>query len=591
MKYKKNFEIFYWTGIIIFFAGGILLNFQFAYDYTIIKNLMGFLFCIFLSIYYIYKRKEFEFSIFVYLPLIFFAWILISAFYAPFKFESAKSLENYILYFLIFIISSNLKIDKKIFYVWITSGIIASIIGIFQFYGPRHYPISTFGNPNFYAGHIIMVLSLTLSNILNYKEYKNEKLGKFFSYIDILSLFFCLWGLILTNSRAAIMAFILTIPFMLYLNNLEKKGILKYVGLLITVFFIILYYPKILLWYRTNIRFYIWQGTWKLIIKKPILGWGLGNFIFYYPYFRIKEYFLQPESRNVTNHPHNEYLEIWSETGLIGFLIFLSLILFLIINFIKKKESNKLLFVGIIGGIISVLLDNIFSTNMRNPSTSMYFWFLIGITFQYFKREKVPFEVSQLIWYIIFLTSVVLFIFHSFYRILPQVYFKMSESIKELISYEEKMGRKIYEDSFRIKLYKECIENYHKACALNPNDYEIWYKLAYMYGKVGDYKKARDIYLKINNYLFPHYAKTDANLGTIYIKMGNFEKALQYYKIAEWFNPYDVDLLCSIASIYIIYYNNIESALNYIKRVLNLDPKNKYANITILKLKEEGKLK
>jgi len=67
--------------------------------------------------------------------------------------------------------------------------------------------------------------------------------------------------------------------------------------------------------------------------------------------------------------------------------------------------------------------------------------------------------------------------------------------------------------------------------------------------------------------------------------------AHKYYKIAEWFNPYDVGVLCSIASIYIIYYNDIESGLKYLNRVLKIDPENNYANKTILSLKKEGKIK
>jgi hypothetical protein len=187
---KKNKEgkelIYYFSGLTIFFLGGVLLTYHPAYDYTLIKNLTGFLFCLLISVYYLLSRKEFEYSNLIYLPVIYFAWILISLFWAPFKYESAKNLENYILYFLIFITATNLKIDYRVFYIWIFSGICASIVGISQFYGERHYAISTFGNPNFYAGHIIMVLCISFSNLLNY-IYRKENVS-FLFILDILCL-------------------------------------------------------------------------------------------------------------------------------------------------------------------------------------------------------------------------------------------------------------------------------------------------------------------------------------------------------------------------------------------------------------------
>ncbi|MCM8785597.1 MAG: O-antigen ligase family protein [Candidatus Omnitrophica bacterium] len=571
-KEKKNYEIYYWIGIFSFFCG-ILVVFKPAYDYTLIKNLTGFLFCLFLSFYFLLKGKEFDFSSYIYLPIFFFIYILISSFYAPFKFEAAKNLENYLLYFLIFLISSNLELDKKIFYIWIGIGLISAIIGISNFYGEKHYAISTFGNPNFFAGHIIMVLCLSFSNILNWQINKKEKYDKFFKFLDISCFLFGTWALIVSQSRAAIMAFIIGISSVWYIENIEKKSFIKYIPFSLLFISLFLLSPKIIVWYKTNIRYFIWRGTLRMILKKPVFGYGFGNFIFFYPYFRVREYFLQPESTPVTNHPHNEYLELWTETGIIGLLLFLIFIFSFIINAVKNKKETKILHGGIIGGIISVLSDNIFSTNLRNPSTSMYFWFLLGITFKYMKFDKIELKFSKILWYTIFSTSFILSIFHSYYRVFPQIYYKNGITAKD--------------NGF----YFDAIENYLVVCKYNPYNYENWYKLAYAYGMVGDYKKAEQIYLYINKYLFPHFAKTDANLGTVYLKIGDIEKAFKYYKDAEYFNPYDEDILCSIASIYLVYYNNQEKAVKYLNRVLKINPENIYASKTMDILKNKGKIR
>ncbi|MCM8804473.1 MAG: hypothetical protein NC833_04395, partial [Candidatus Omnitrophica bacterium] len=284
---------------------------------------------------------------------------------------------------------------------------------------------------------------------------------------------------------------------------------------------------------------------------------------------------------------HNEYLEKIAEIGILGLLIYIIFVLTFIIFSIKNKEKKSKIFLpGIIGGIISVLSDNIFSTNLTNPSTSMYFWFLLGLTYQYFKKEKIKFDISKNLWYSIIFASITLSISHSYYRILPQIYFKKAIFSKD---YGEFIEKNNYYES--IKYFQESIKNYTITCQLNPYNYEAYYKLAYVYGKLNKYEKSKEIYLYINNYLFPHFAKTDANLGTIYLKIGDIEKALKYYKIAEWFNPYDQDILCSIASIYLMYYNNIKEAIIYLNRILKINPKNEYANRVYFLLKKEGKIK
>ncbi|MCD6407917.1 hypothetical protein J7L87_02565, partial [bacterium] len=155
MKKEINFSAYYSIGFFFLFVIGTLLIYKPAYDYTIAKNMAGFIFCLVLSALYIMERKGIKrFNLSFWLFTIFSFWILVSSFYAPFKYGASPTLENYLLYFMIFIIARSIGIKKEWIFFWIASGFIASIIGIGQYIGPRHYAISTFGNPNFFAGHI-----------------------------------------------------------------------------------------------------------------------------------------------------------------------------------------------------------------------------------------------------------------------------------------------------------------------------------------------------------------------------------------------------------------------------------------------------
>lgn len=563
----KESELFENVSLLIFFFGGILLVYKPAYDYTVIKVVMGYLFTFLLSLKFILENKNLEFDYKKLISFILFSiYILFSSFTAPFKYGAASLLENYLLYFMIFILSSNLKIREEWIFYWLTASFIASTIGFFQYLTPKHYPISTFGNPNFYSGHIIMPICIGFSLLFS-KKTKDE-----YKFLILIFLILSFITLIFTKSRASITAVAFGIATVYFLLNKERK--IKWAGYGIIILALGILSPLIYKEFLTNIRYFIWQGTLNLIKHKPIEGWGFGQFIYYYFYFRKREYFLQPEATPITNHAHNEYLEIWSEIGIIGLLIFLFLIYITVSSFFRKK--NKLessVIAGFVGGIFAVMVDNIFSTNLRNPSTAMYFWFLLGVLNGTSLKKSFSTGVSMAFFTVVVFVSFVMGIFSSYYRVLPQVYLKRAIWAKDL------------------KKYKEAIKNYEIVCSLNPHNYTAWYKLAYVYGMIGDYKKAEKTYLYINNYLFPHFAKTDTNLGTLYLKMGNYRKALSYYLYAEWLNPYDKDVLCSIASIYLIYYNNVDEAVKYLKRVLTIDPENRYANRVLKELKKEGMIK
>jgi tetratricopeptide (TPR) repeat protein len=297
---------------------------------------------------------------------------------------------------------------------------------------------------------------------------------------------------------------------------------------------------------------------------------------------------------------HNEYLQVWAEAGIVGLALFLGLVLVIIWSGTRKysatltqspppsssplkgEELGKvrgnegrwegIFIMGCAAAITAVLVDNLFSTNLRNPSTAMYFWFLAGTCAGYAAKSKIRFNAARLLWYAAGGAAFIMCVFTSFYRIMPEIYLKRGIWARE-------SGR-----------MKDAIENYRVVCSVNPHNYEAFYKMAFAYGESGKLEEAKTIYLTINRYIFPHFAKTDTNLGTVYLRQGDFRKALYHYKWADWLNPYDIDVLCGTASIYLMFYNDVEQAVGYLNRVLTIDPENGYANGVLKMLKEEGKL-
>ena len=60
-------------------------------------------------------------------------------------------------------------------------------------------------------------------------------------------------------------------------------------------------------------RLNIDRDEFRMFLKKPVLGWGLGTFPVVYPQFRTFY------TNSFVNEAHNDYLQLLTEMGLLGF--------------------------------------------------------------------------------------------------------------------------------------------------------------------------------------------------------------------------------------------------------------------------------
>jgi tetratricopeptide (TPR) repeat protein len=70
--------------------------------------------------------------------------------------------------------------------------------------------------------------------------------------------------------------------------------------------------------WQTDVRPPIWKATIAMIAGRPFLGHGFGTYVAVYPQYRLPQYFLRRKATNVTDHAHNELLEVAAEQGLVG---------------------------------------------------------------------------------------------------------------------------------------------------------------------------------------------------------------------------------------------------------------------------------
>jgi O-antigen ligase len=245
----------------------------------------------------------------------------------------------------------------------------SSINGIFYWLGERSFslsspnvakvalngililrPYATFPHPNALAGYLAVLLPLIL--ITDFKPMK----------IKWLAFVLGLTALFLTFSRPAIILGFLGIIVCWIFENFKKR---LYLFPLLLIFFIpLLFFIQKATLEKESIdrRISLNFSAIEMFKTNPLFGVGLGNFIPSLPlYSKDKEVirFLQP--------CHNIYLLILSETGLMGFIVFITIIIFSVKKLFINKNLTKILILNSLFLILALgLIDHYFITLQQN---------------------------------------------------------------------------------------------------------------------------------------------------------------------------------------------------------------------------------
>jgi len=588
---------------------------KWTYDYTIFKLILPQIFFLFIAITFFLEKKNVRYHKTLTILLSLYLLINVLSFLInPFHYLSYPYMMKLLTYFSIFLLTVNLPsplsppleggegrgggYTKKIFFFLFASGALLSFWAVSDFY-KFGLVNAGFGNKNFFAGYIIflipLVLSLAfappqqpphlLSSPLGGEEGKER--GKIYNKI-ILFLLFLLYSfaLVLTKSQAAYLATFISILFLFILYSRNRKIALLKTFFILFFLFLISYFSNFYFVDQItgNVRFLVWKGTLKMIKVHPFLGWGPGTLSLHYPNYRLPDYFLQKAVAPITDHAHCEYLEILAESGVFGLFLFISFIFFIFregfkyhpphyplpLREGKRGEGERAIIIGLLSGILAILMDNLLSTNLRQSFTPILLFFALGLVVSYSKgkmRDPSPKaqgdtrKFSSRFSALIFSLLILFLSLAGFNTVRKDVVagFYLKKSLEARLK----------------KNFPQSIAYYKKTISIDKFNLIAYYKLAFAYGVLKKYDQALSTYEKLYP-LSPHYAQIDKNMAVLYYTEGRLSASLSYFRQAEKLNPYDVDVLCSIASIFIIK-KEFPKAKFYLKRVLALDAKNSYA--------------
>jgi O-antigen ligase len=113
----------------------------------------------------------------------------------------------------------------------------------------------------------------------------------------------------------------------------------------------------------------------RMFSARPLLGWGLGTFADVYPQFRSFY------TNSQVNEAHNDYLQTLTETGIMGFVIGMWLIVTALRRALRKTSNwssdvNGILALAALLGISGILVHSLVDFNLEIPANALLFFVL-----------------------------------------------------------------------------------------------------------------------------------------------------------------------------------------------------------------------
>ncbi len=323
----------------------------------------------------------------------------------------------------------------------------------------------------------------------------------------------------------------------------------------------------------TQARFYMYRNTIRMIRDNFVMGVGFGNFKYVYPRYRDRGEWALSGLNTRVEQAHSEYLQIFSEVGIIGFLAFLWIIARIgrmIWETVRRFDSTPHSVKGIAMsmGIVATLIHSLFDFNLQNPASGVTFWIVVGFLELVYRSKKKSSWITE--------PTPISFRVPSkkmkgitFLLVAIALGSGICYSVRPLIGdYYLRQGR-IYSN---FKDWETAFLNFKKGVKYSPYNFDLYFHLGQTCDILKQYEKSVNYYRRAIE-LHPNFIEARNNLGAVYIRLGAIDEAIDEFKVSIEINPYHPGLHNNLGYLY-AKRNLIKQALGAYHRALELDPEN-----------------
>jgi len=467
---------------------------------------------------------------------------------------------------------------RKLLWVWLFAASFVAMIEIARLWSEAEV-ISTIGNRNFLGAYLAASIALGIALW--------DKRATVVCALLLAAMYFC-------RSRGAWLAPGIAALLWFFLENRGRpavrvvRRIIVMTLVIATVFLGFGYAARA---WRTEVRPMIWKSTLTMIAERPFFGHGLGSFVAEYPRFRLPEYFLRRSATNITDHAHNELLEIAAEQGLVGLVATLWLWGVAFCRGVRslRADDQWKLGLGILGATTVLLMHGMLDVGLRYPPDETLLWLLLGLLAG--KNSLTGDEQAQS-GMLSTNSETPLRLHSSFTRaivvavcLLGGIWIAFAAVVRPVMAGVWERRARMAEESGKLV---EAEADARRSLSFQPFRITARYFLA---GILAGSKKSEVRQLAVEECLFieelsPDYADVTYNLGLLYTAQGQPQKALPYLRRAAEINPYNVDRQLALASVY-AQLGRMDSACAHIEKALRLDPQNVAARNLLAELKQK----
>jgi O-antigen ligase len=525
--------------------------------------------------------------------ILYLVYIIISYFAFPYTDGYAVFLFScHILLFIIIYYACDEHHRNAILYSLCAVALLSAIYGVFQFFGYDYQyfvnyfgsrteigirTFTSFGNPNLLGGFCVFISPILAALCIDAYQKRKDLQCVSFGLVLVLNII----SLLMSQTRGSWIAFMLTAAVfaVLYFKHNILVIIQKNISVVIVISLILVILGSGLFYLlksnenflnptTVNIRKFYYTNTLDMIKEKPLFGRGFGTFNVYYPLYRDARVSYQTGEQEMeyrVEHPHNEHLEILSDLGILGYILFIWIVIEALLLLIRK---NNILDLGIAVAIIGILIDGLMSQNLRFIVISSLLWLALGfsnskqnkehsaISFDFVKvllvfappiaiifgiiyQNAWLISLSSLLWvalmyfalenhsdkpkYSLNLISGILIIVLLILLYFPvkSVYVIMQSDsyVKDGTAYFVQSNQESWQKS--IEFYDNAIEKY-------PSNKRALYYLAASYNNLGNKQKAIEYYNKLLS-IDPNFIQANYQLAVIYIELNDIAKAKEYF--------------------------------------------------------------
>jgi tetratricopeptide (TPR) repeat protein len=314
--------------------------------------------------------------------------------------------------------------------------------------------------------------------------------------------------------------------------------------------------------WSNDVRPMIWLGSVRAFAEAPVIGHGPGSFVRVYPAHRPPEYFVRPKSALVTDHAHNEFLEIAVEAGALGVAVFLALLV-VAISTARKAVRNKgdkamcVLAIGMTMGWGVLLAQNLVDINLFMPPNESLFWLMIGWLAAAARREDEEGNVFSLRPIARLTAGVVAALVLAFGVARP--------AYANWIFRQGAVAQAAGDERRAFRCFQRVAE-------LEPVRVEAWRRAGLAAFKLGKLDAAIAVFRSAHR-LMPDYADLNGELGSLLAMKESFEEAAQLLTRATQLYPCDAKNFAKLALVRLSL-KEPEAACRAFEQAKQLDPNN-----------------